>query len=237
VLRRGVSACAPRNTPDASRIDRPEGLAIPAALSQETSRNEPDQRPEDPSPRAPLQIKRSFAAVATPDPRVLRCATPPDPRTLCCGCRSRPGDPSLRRRSEPEGPDLRLQLRTRGSFAAPHLRIRRPIAVVAGPGPRALHRPHRRIRGPFAAVAGPGPEALRRAADPNPKARFSGCNSKPEGPLLRHIWESEEPSMWVQVRARRPFAATPLRVRRPFAACAPPSPRTLRCALKDCDLK
>ena len=124
--------------PDASRIDPPEGLAIPAVPALVTLRYGRGQKSEDPSPRTLLQIKRSFAAVANPDPRILRRAAPPDPKVLCRGCRSGPEGPSPRRLSGPEGPSLRLQVRARRPFTATPRRIRGPFAACAPPSPRTL---------------------------------------------------------------------------------------------------
>ena len=138
MLRRGVFACAPRNTPDASRIDPPEGFAIPAVPAPKTLRHGHGQKSEDPSPRTPLQIKRPFAAVANPDPKALRRSAAPDPKALCHGCRSGSGDPSPRHSSRPEGPSLWLQVQARRPFAAPPFQTRRPFVAVAGPGPKAL---------------------------------------------------------------------------------------------------
>jgi hypothetical protein len=150
--------------PDASRIVPPEGLAIPAVPAPETLCHGHGQKSEDPSPRTPLQIKRPFAAVANPDPKILRRAAPPDPKVLCCGCRSRPGGPSPRRLSGPEGPSLRLQVQTRRSFAAPLLQTRRSFVAVADPGPKTLHCD----------------------ASPDPKTLCCVRPSKSENPSLRN---------------------------------------------------
>jgi hypothetical protein len=171
--------------PDASRIDPPEGLAIPAVPVPGTLCNGRDQKPEDPSPRTPLRIKRPFAAVANPDPKILRRAAPPDPKALCCGCRSRPGGPSPRHISRPEDPLLWLQVQVRRPFAAPPLQARKP----------------------FAAVAGPDPKVFRRAAPPDPKVLCCGCRSGSEDPSLRRLSRSEDPLLRAPLQVRELFVA------------------------------
>jgi len=81
-----VLARAPKNTPDTSRTDPPEGFSIHATPAPGTLRRGRSSKPEDPLSRTLLQIWGPFVAGA-----------PPGPKTPCYARPSGSDDPLLRK--------------------------------------------------------------------------------------------------------------------------------------------
>lgn len=161
VLRRGVLARVPENTPDASRTDPPEGLAIPAVPYPRTLCYVRATGSEDPLTRAQLQIDRSFATVANPDPKALRRSASPGPKTLRCGVRIRARRPFAAHNSRSGDLSVRLRIRTRRPFAAATPPGSKTLCCDRRSGPEGpFLRTRLRVRRPFAACAFPDPKTL-----------------------------------------------------------------------------